>query len=95
MHQPMQGAFAPEPVTPPRLLSSAELADYLQLTEKTVRRLALQGDIPSITIARRVRFDLAAVIHHLENNTPERQKACRAVYEALRDTKAAPMPRPV
>ena len=67
MHQPMQGAKAPEPVTPSRMLSSDELADYLQLTPETVRRLARRGDIPSVTVARRTRFDLAAVLHVLEH----------------------------
>lgn len=67
MHQPLQGANkAPETVTEPRLLSSSELADYLQLTEETVRRLARRGTIPSVTVARRVRFDLAAVLKTLE-----------------------------
>lgn len=75
MHQPMQGAKAPEPVTPPRLLSSSELADYLQLTEKTVRRLAQRGTIPSVTVARRVRFDLAAVLKTLEGAEVGQEKA--------------------
>jgi excisionase family DNA binding protein len=66
MHQLMQGAKAPEPVTEQRMLSSAELADYLQLTEETVRRLARRGTIPSVTVARRIRFDLAAVLKSLE-----------------------------
>lgn len=67
MHQSMQGAKAPEPVTEQRMLSSAELADYLQLTEETVRRLARSGTIPSVTVARRIRYDLAAVLHVLEH----------------------------
>lgn len=67
MHQPMQGAKAPEPVTEQRMLSSAELADYLQLTEETVRRLARRGTIPSVTVARRIRYDLATVLHVLEH----------------------------
>jgi len=70
MHQPLQGAYkTPEPVTGPRLLSSSELADYLQLTEETVRRLARRGTIPSVTVARRVRFDLAAVLKTLEGES--------------------------
>jgi len=51
------------------LLSSSELADYLQLTEETVRRLARRGTIPSVTVARRVRFDLAAVLKTLEGES--------------------------
>lgn len=66
MHQPLQDAKAPEPVTEQRMLSSAELADYLQLTEETVRRLARRGTIPSVTVARRIRYDLAAVLKSLE-----------------------------
>lgn len=66
MHQPMQGARTPESVTPMRLLSSDELADYLQLTPETVRRLTRRGEIPSLTVARRIRYDLAAVIKTLE-----------------------------
>lgn len=53
-------------MTTDRLLSTSELAAYLQLTEETVRRLARRGTIPSVTVARRVRFDLAAVRQHLE-----------------------------
>lgn len=95
MQQPKQDVKTPEPVTSPHLLSSQELADYLQLTEQTVRRLAKRGTIPSITVARRVRFDLKAVIHHLENTTPEREKACRDVFLSLRDTpRPAPAPTP-
>ncbi|QJD55209.1 putative regulatory protein [Pseudomonas phage MR14] len=52
---------------PPGLLSAVEVASYLQLTEETVRRLARQGDIPSIKAGRRVRFNLTDVLVHLEN----------------------------
>lgn len=65
MHQPMQGA-RPAPSAESRMLSVAELADYLQLTDETVRRLARRGTIPSVTVARRVRFDLSAVLKTLE-----------------------------
>lgn len=67
MHQPMQGARAHVPrAADSSLISVSELADYLQLTDETVRRLARRGNIPSVTVARRVRFDLAAVLKTLE-----------------------------
>lgn len=76
MHQPMQGACAHVPrAADSSLISVSELADYLQLTDETVRRLARRGTIPSVTVARRVRFDLAAVLHVLEHG----QEKARAV----------------
>lgn len=65
MRQPMQGARNTAGADH-RMLSVAELADYLQLTDETVRRLARRGTIPSVTVARRVRFDLSAVLKTLE-----------------------------
>lgn len=55
--------------TPQRrpLLDAAELANYLLLTEETVRRLARQGDLPCIKAGRRVRFNLTDVLAYLEN----------------------------
>lgn len=65
----MQQVETSEPTTSERLLSSSELADYLQLTEETVRRLARRGTIPSVTVARRIRYDLAAVLKSLEGES--------------------------
>lgn len=47
------------------LMSVAEVAAYLKLTEETVRRMARNGSIPSIKAARRVRFNLDDVRQHL------------------------------
>jgi excisionase family DNA binding protein len=44
------------------LLSAVEVGEYLQLTEETVRRMARQGDIPSVKAGRRVRFNLTEVL---------------------------------
>lgn len=65
MHQPLQGA-APLPAPPERLANVEEVADLLQLTPSTVRRLARNGSLPSLKVGRSVRFRLSEVIKHLE-----------------------------
>ena len=52
-----------------RLLSSREIAEYLDLDEVTVRRKAAKGEIPSIKIGNRYRFDQAQIDDWLAKNT--------------------------
>lgn len=54
------------PQTEP-LIGVPELANHLQLTDETVRRLARSNTIPSIKVGRAVRFRLSEVISRLEN----------------------------
>jgi len=51
-----------------KLLSSREIADYLDLDEVTVRRKAAKGEIPSIKIGNRYRFDKAQIDNWLTKN---------------------------
>ena len=43
------------------LITSKELAEYLQCCTKTVNNMARDGRIPYVTLGRRRRFDPAAV----------------------------------
>ncbi len=52
-----------------KLLSSKEVAEYLDLDEVTVRRKAAKGEIPSIKIGKRYRFDKAQIDNWLYRNT--------------------------
>ena len=52
-----------------KLLSSREVAEYLDLDEVTVRRKAAKGEIPSIKIGKRYRFDKAQIDSWLTKNT--------------------------
>lgn len=69
MHQPMQGAGAMLPgPQPERWLSVDELADYMQLTPDTVRRLARNGTLPSLKVGRQFRFLVSSVVEKLEGD---------------------------
>lgn len=54
--------FRPEP-----MLSVSQLADHLQVTPETIRRLARAGTIPSTKAGTHLRFNLTAVLDCLEN----------------------------
>jgi len=45
------------PTTMDKLLSTNKLAEYLDVTPATVRRKALNGEIPSIKVGNRLRFN--------------------------------------
>lgn len=67
MHQPMQGAGAALPVAASeKWVSVEELADYLQLTPRTVRRLAGDGTLPSVKVGRQFRFLVSSVVERLQ-----------------------------
>lgn len=69
MHQPMQGAGAMLPASPAeKWVSVDELADYLQLTPRTVRRLAGDGTLPSLKVGRQFRFLVSSVVEKLEGD---------------------------
>lgn len=70
MHQPMQGAgaSAPKPNPADRMVSVTELAEYLQLSDETIRRMARTRRIPSVKVAHRVRFNLQDVVQCLRGD---------------------------
>jgi excisionase family DNA binding protein len=51
-----------------KLLSTREIADYLDLDEVTVRRKAAKGEIPSMKIGSRYRFDKIQIDDWLTKN---------------------------
>ena len=51
-----------------KLLSSREIAEYLNLEPVTVRRKAARGEIPSIRIGNRFRFDKAQIDRWLSDS---------------------------
>lgn len=53
-------------------LTARQLADILQVSESTVRRLARTGRIPSIRLTPRIiRFHLPSVRQALDGNSPK------------------------
>ena len=52
-----------------RLLSTKEVAEYIHVKPITVRRKAQSGEIPSIKIGHRLRFDKQEVDRWLQGNT--------------------------
>ena len=55
-----------------RLLSTKKVAEYLDITPPTVRRKALSGEIPSIKIGNRLRFDKQQIDRWLLENSTRR-----------------------
>ena len=51
-----------------KMLTTYELARYLQLHPDTIRKMAREGIIPSMQIGRKLRFELAAVVEALTKN---------------------------
>lgn len=45
-----------QPRTLPRLLTLSEVAEQLQLSEKTIRRMIAGGRMPCVRIGRQLRF---------------------------------------
>lgn len=59
-------------------LTARQLADVLQVSETTVRRLARAGRIPSVRLTSRIlRFRLKQVINALENESGDATKRRR------------------
>ncbi len=54
-----------------RLLTVPELAEILRLHPGSVRRLALQGRIPSLHVGRSIRFRLSDVLSAMEGDGHE------------------------
>lgn len=67
MDTPLRASTNVDRSPPEPMISVNQLADHLQITDETVRRLARSGVIPSIKAGRRLRFSLAAVLNSLEN----------------------------
>ncbi|HKP73353.1 MAG TPA: helix-turn-helix domain-containing protein [Pyrinomonadaceae bacterium] len=56
-------------------LTARQLAELLQVSESTVRRLAREGRIPSVRLTSRlVRFNLKAVMHALDGDNSRHPK---------------------
>lgn len=53
------------------LMTVLEVADYLQLSDKTVLRLANSGEIPCLKIARQWRFPKQALDEWIGNKIKE------------------------
>jgi excisionase family DNA binding protein len=66
------GDAAPASANEPEVLTLEQLADMLQVDEKTVRSLAAKGDLPGRKLGPDWRFSRNAVLEWLA--TPERQR---------------------
>ena len=51
-----------------QLLNSAQLAEYLNIKTVTVQRKAAKGEIPSVRIGNRFRFDKQQIENWLQQN---------------------------
>ena len=69
-------------------LTARQLAELLQVSESTVRRLAREGRIPSIRLTPRLlRFHLSSVMHALDGSTHTKIRTPRtAPHQATDDT---------
>src|SRR3954468_14026111 len=63
---------ASTPIREPDVLTVDQLAELLQVDEKTVRSLAAKGDLPGRKLGRNWRFSRQAVLEWLA--TPERKR---------------------
>lgn len=62
-------------------LTARQLADFLQVSESTVRKLSREGRIPVVRLTPRLaRYHLPAVLRALDGDTPGKQK--RAARQA-------------
>jgi PTS system nitrogen regulatory IIA component len=69
-------------VAVPDLLSLKQLAEYLQLSQRTIYRLLERGDLPAIRVGGQWRFRKSAVDHWLDLNV---QRLDPAALTALQD----------
>ena len=56
-------------------LTARQLADFLQVSESTVRKLSREGRIPVVRVTPRLaRYNLKAVLRALDGDTPSKQR---------------------
>ncbi len=56
-------------------LTARQLADFLQVSESTVRKLSREGRIPVVRLTPRLaRYHLPAVLRALDGDAPSKQK---------------------
>jgi excisionase family DNA binding protein len=54
-----------------RLISTTQLADFLDVHPETVKKLAAEGAIPSLQVGRQLRFDMDAVLSALKSESQD------------------------
>jgi len=63
-------------------LTARQLAEILQVSESTVRRLAREGRIPAVRVtARLLRFRLEAVLQALDDTRPRTKSRRRPAHD--------------
>lgn len=67
----MQGPHATPQAPTARLIDSAELADWLGVSPRQVRRWVETGTIPVTRLDRRIRFDVVAIEKWIKRNTED------------------------
>jgi excisionase family DNA binding protein len=60
------------------IVTAKELCDYLKLSDSTIYKLALNGELPGFKIGDSWRFDMEEVIEHIR-----RKKGCVGVESDL------------
>lgn len=67
----MQGPHITANAPTARLIDSVELADWLGVSPRQVRRWVEAGTIPVTRLDRRIRFDVVAIEKWLRRNTED------------------------
>jgi excisionase family DNA binding protein len=65
-----------------QLLNSAQLAEYLNMKTVTVQRKAARGEIPSIRIGNRLRFDRQQIEDWIQQNANGKMANILAINNA-------------
>jgi excisionase family DNA binding protein len=82
----MKDAHPNREETREEFLTARQLAEVLQVSESTVRRLARDGRIPCVRLtARLLRFNLKAVYRALDGSDASSRSKRRQAEEAARD----------
>ena len=57
-----------------KLITAKELAQFLKLSESTIYKLAVQGEIPGVKIGDSWRFDQQDIERMVQNSKKSKQK---------------------
>lgn len=66
-----------------KVLRAAELASLLEVTPQHIYKLAASGRMPSIRVARAIRFDPQQVANWLLENSPVHQLGGRQAFRQV------------
>jgi excisionase family DNA binding protein len=71
-------------VIEPLLLTEAEVAELLRMSTRTVRKFRTRGELPHVSICRRILYARTDVIDFVERNRVDSQKQASKVNVTMR-----------